>query len=99
MIGWIIAGLVAAIAVAALWETFAPFVKSILDKYVYRYFKLFVKYVRNKFIGEVELDGYRTYEQEISEEEVPEEYRYIKYSYTGRVNVTDDRELQLQLGL
>ena len=97
MIGWLLGGLIALIVVAAVWETFAPFVKSILDKYVYRYFKCFVKWVRGKFFGEVELDGGRRYEKEIDESEVPEKYRYVKYSYTGRVDVTDDEELQLQL--
>ena len=37
MIGWLIGGLIALIAVVAVWETFAPFVKSILDRYVYKY--------------------------------------------------------------
>lgn len=97
MIGWLLGGLMALLVVVAVWETFAPFVKSILDKYVYRYFKCFVKWVRGKFLGEVVLDGVRTYEKEIEESEVPEKYRYVKYSYTGRVDVTDDEELQLQL--
>ncbi|MBQ3397938.1 MAG: hypothetical protein IJG51_03510 [Synergistaceae bacterium] len=97
MIGWLLGGLLALIVIVAVWETFAPFVKSILDKYVYRYFRCFVKYVRGKFFGEVVLDGARTYEKEIDESEVPEKYRYVKYSYTGRVDVTDDEELQLQL--
>lgn len=97
MIGWLILGVGLAILGAALWETFAPFVKSILDRYVYRYFKCFVKWVRGKFFGEVVLDGYRTYEQEIPESEVPEKYRYVKYC--GRAEVTDDEELQMQLGL
>ena len=97
MLGWLIGGLIALIVVAAVWETFAPFVKSILDKYVYRYFRCFVKWVRGKFWGEVVLDGVRAYEKEIDESEVPEKYRYVKYSYTGRVDVTDDEELQLQL--
>lgn len=99
MIGWLVGGLLAAILIAAVWETFAPFVKSILDRYVFRYFKCFVKWVRGKFIGQVILDGTRTYEQEIPESEVPERYRYVKHSYTGRVDVTDDDELQMQLGL
>ena len=97
MLGWLIGGLIALIVVAAVWETFAPFVKSILDKYVYRYFRCFVKWVRGKFWGEVVLDGVRAYEKESDESEVPEKYRYVKYSYTGRVDVTDDEELQLQL--
>lgn len=99
MIGWLIGGLIALIAVVLVWETFAPFVKSILDRYVYKYFKLFVKYLRGKFFGEVELDGRITYEKEIDEDEVPEKYRYVKYSYTGKVDVTDDEELELQLQL
>lgn len=99
MIGWLFGGLLALLVVAAAWETFAPFVKSILDRYVYRYFKCFVKWVRGKFFGEVELDGAVTYEKEIDESEVPERYRSVKYSYTGRVDVTDDDELQMQLGV
>ena len=83
--------------VAAVWETFAPFVKSILDKYVYRYFKCFVKWLRGKFFGEVVVDGSRTYEQEVDESEVPEEYRWVKYG-GGRADVTDDKMLRLMLG-
>ena len=99
MIGWLLGGLVALIVVASLWETFAPFVKSILDRYVFRYFRCFVRWVRGKFFGEVVLDGSTTYTKEIDESEVPEKYRYVKYSYTGRVDVTDDDELQMQLGV
>ncbi len=98
MIGWIIAGVIgAAILGAVLWETFAPFVKTILERYVYRYFRCFLKWVRGKFFGEVVLDGSITYEKEIDESEVPEKYKYVKYSCTGRVYVTDDNELQMQL--
>ncbi|MBQ6972990.1 MAG: hypothetical protein IJP86_11640 [Synergistaceae bacterium] len=97
MIGWLLGGLLALLVVVAVWETFAPFVKSILDRYVYRYFRCFVKWVRGKFFGEVVLDGAKRYEKEIDESEVPERYRHVKYSCTGRVDVTNDEELQLQL--
>ena len=97
MIGWLIGGLIALIAIVAVWETFAPFVKSILDRYVYKYFRLFVKWLRGKFIGEVVLDGERTYERELDENEVPEQFRHVKYG--GKADVTYDKELRMQLGL
>ncbi len=98
MIGWLIGGLIALIAVVAVWETFAPFVKSILDRYVYKYFRLFVKWLRGKLIGEVVLDGERTYERELDENEVPEEIRR-RAKNVGRADVTYDKELRMQLGL
>lgn len=98
MIGWIVTGLIAAVFLGAvLRETFGPFVKSILDRYVYRYFKCFVKWVRGKFFGEVELDGRTTYTQEIPEEEVPEEFRYVKYCNGIRVDVSNDENLKMML--
>lgn len=98
MLGWLIGGLIALLVVVAVWETFAPFVKSILERYVYKYFKLFVKYLRGKFIGEVVLDRERTYERELDENEVPEEIRR-RAKNVGRADVTYDKELRMQLGL
>ena len=108
LLDWILAGVgLAAVGATAyyggkivydfFWKTFVPFVKRVLEK-AYRWFRCFVKWVKGKFFGEVVVDDTITYEQDIDESEVPEEYRWVKYS-GGRVDVTDDKCLRLQLGL
>ncbi|MBR1438144.1 MAG: hypothetical protein IJ587_06355 [Synergistaceae bacterium] len=113
MIGWIIGGLIAAIAVAALWDTFAPFVKDTVERAkeifrsAFRYFRCFVKRVGSRIVGIVRsfvtqttgTTGFMEETREIPESEIPEDIlARVKNSNGQLVDVTDNEELKLAVG-
>lgn len=109
MIEWII---VSAVVSTLFWDTFASFVEDVIERVkakfssAFRYFQCFIKRIGNKVIGIVktymknsQYEWTETYEQQIPEAEVPPDIlSQVKNSYGHLIDVTDNKELKLELG-